>query len=428
MQLGISVSAANILLWVFTEVFIICLTFNLTRLYASRQIYNKLEAGGKIAMPSTLSLIDRLPYNQDLLLLNDRTKLALTVVRFCVVIISFYLGSILNGAVRRSRHSFDVRSAIEISSLNATKLSKNFGNDIAAMAKLSCLRILNNNHVVLYKGYIASDEDIVCEDGLVTYSINVLASAQIRTGKQTPETGISMEGMNILNVSEEDESSVDVSSLAIVYRERDDVGKYTGEQVRIVLNKRTENGLCQFGLERSAGGNFQIVVNLQVTTTCMVQIVDYSRLIKPKPDFLPPRMSFLYHVLDATVVRVNETVPPVRKGSLVEATLTVTGLCVGVSVALVSSLTTIFYWCSMRRKTKLDITSAKGMANLWLCEKFGLKPEESSSDNMFISLDKQRKCPYLESSDFNADTSYLPDDMIPDSIGFSKFSTDSNYW
>lgn len=397
-HLGVSVGIANILLWIFAEVFIVIMTFNATRLYASKINQGRLATGEKIPVPSTLSLIDRLPYNGDLLIVKEPTKLVLTILRVVAVIVSVYLGSILDGEVRHVGHRFEVTSVIDIAKLNMRKLSENSGNDISAMAKMSCLRIHNNNDVVLYKGYIGSKQDIVCEDGLATYTTQILVAAQIRAGESTPESGISMDGMSILKGLDSNKN-VNSSSFSVIYRKQSHSGNDIDEQIRIVLNRKMKDNMCEFGLQRSAGGGFQSVVDLKVNTTCSITIVDFDRLIQPKPPWMPPRMSFLYHFLDSVVVCADGITAPAQRGTTVDASVTVSGLCIGVFVAVVSTIVSTLLWATMRGKQKVDLTSPEGVANLWHCEKFRLKLEESSFDNMYIALDQQKKCPYLGSLD-----------------------------
>lgn len=391
-----SVGIANVLLWCFTEVGVVLLTFAVTRQISSYLLTRKLNSGKKVKLSSKLGFIDRLPYNGDLRASDNAVKLCFTILRLGAIAASVYIGADLDGAVQNGHDRFTVTKSIDIAPTGGYALSENTGNDIAAMAKLSCLRILNNNDVVLYKGYILLDEEILCEDGLVTVSEKVLVAAQIRPSPTPPKRGIPMNGLNLYNATDVYGNKVQglqVASRSITYQ-----SQLVRDYVSIVLLNKTNDGLCRFGLHRSTGSGFASSVHLVLTTNCSLRVVDFSRLIHEKPDYMPPRMAFLYHFLDAVVVSTDKTNVPDRKGTNVVASISLAALCVAISIATMSLATMAVLRCATGRRVMVDLTSAEGVASVWHFEKYG-KPTSTTSMDFYIVLDEQTRSPSLLSMD-----------------------------
>lgn len=402
LRLDTSVGVANILLWGFTEVFVVLMTFQATRLYARHSLDKLLMRGKKISMRSSTKIIDSLPYNSDLQPVPSGTKISLTAVRIGVIAISVYLGYALDGVVRREKNNFDVRSSIDVAKALDSKLTENSGEDIAAMAKLSCLCIKSNSDVELYKGYIDASGDILCEDGFSTQEKEVLLAANIRPLEETPTEGQSMAGIKLFTQLLKDDNAVpglSVTAKSITYSALDSSGKETGDNCRIVLLEKKPKNICEFGFRRSAGSEFVDSVDLRIATSCDVQVVEYSRMLGPKPRSMPPRMAFLHQVIDATVVSHSTNTAPTRMGKEVIASITTIGLVAAIAVALLSTVGSLVMWWLLRRRRTQDLTSPQGMALVWGCEKYGRGVADLNGGDLFIGFDKKRQIPYLGSHD-----------------------------
>lgn len=389
-QLSISVPLANILLWTFTEAFIVLMSFHGTRLLARYLLNHRLSRGHQVSLTSAPSLVDALPYNSDLEPLPRRAKLVLTAVRFAAVAISVYVGAALDGAVAPNHRTFAATLATGIATKDVGNLTRNDGNHIPAMAKLSCLRIMDNNNVALYRGYVA-EGDILCEDGSMTYTKETLVHAQIRPD---PSYGSSMDlsGLNLIDV--EAKGGLSVTDKAVTYNSTDEQGNRK-ESVRIQLISR-EGDLCTFGVQRSKGSGFDLDLYITLTMTCEVKILEFKRMLAPKPSWMPPRMSFLYQTLDALVLSERVTTAPTRKGGNVQATITLGGLATAIASAAIITVTSIVLWLALQQGgVKKDFTSVKGLAEMWADEKFG----GVSQDGVFVVLPKEGGSPYLGSMD-----------------------------
>lgn len=377
------------------------MTFQATRLFARYTLNRRLERGKKVRLSSTTGLLDSLPYNSDLQPVEGFVKVSLTALRIGAIAISVFLGYALDGTVRPNETPFAVSSAIDVASDLSNVLTVNSGEDITSMAKLSCLRISNNNDVYLFKGYVGGD-DIICEDGMYTYSTKVLIASEIRSGQPVVLEGESMNGMNILNSVRRNGKLIpglNISDRSITYERLDRSGTATGDECRIVLNARKADGLCEFGVWRSAGSGFLNPVHLKITTSCQVQILGFPRMLHWKPVSMPPRMSFLYQVIDAIIVSVEAKTAPRRMGSRVVATVTFASVVVIVIIAISSTLASIGLWLSLRNGKMKDLMSPRGIASLWGSEKYGQGSSELQTEDLFVALDENARLPYLGSMD-----------------------------
>lgn len=370
------------------------MSFHATRLLARYILSQQLSRGDKISLTPAASLIDALPYNSDLQPLPHRAKLLLTLFRFAAVAVSVYVGAALDGAVAPENGSFAATEATAVATKSTEALIENTGLHIPAMAKLSCLRIVDNNHVTLYRGYVAS-QTILCEDGVMTYTKKALVSARIRDEDETKDQGEDISSLNIADQEPQSGRLVKNDKSIVYYRRVGTDSDSPEETLRIVLMQRRGDA-CSFGVRRSSGSGFPEKVDVKLTTTCNVRILDFSRMLAPKPSFLPPRMTFLHQTLDAIVVSERVDGGPTPKGDVIQATITLPGLVTVVVTAVVITVSSIVFWFALRSTSvKKDVTCVKGLAEIWGEEKFGT----TSQDGVFVALAAEGGSPYLGSVD-----------------------------
>lgn len=375
------------------------MTFHTTRLVARYLLNRQLSHGNKVPLTPRFSIIDSLPYNSDLQPVSRPIKFALTLCRLAVIVISVYVGATLDGEVKHDTRTFKVHSSTSIAPVVGGKLTNNMGDDMSATAKLSCLRIIHNHSGILYKGYMAGSE-ILCEDGLETFGKKWLLKADFREGKLSEVAGLSMKGMNILRANTQ--PGVTVSDTSIMYSpSAEDSDSFAGESCHIVLHKEYEeeegDRKCVFGVRRTAGSGFQDPIDLNLTTTCAMEVIDFSRMLCTKPTFLPPEVSFLLQVIDSMVVSSKDDYSPERKTQSVMAVMSVGGLATSVSVAAIATALGIALWVALRvGSIKSDFTSVQGVAELWGEEKFGTA-RFSYDSGFFVALEGEGKTPYLGS-------------------------------
>lgn len=402
LHLGISVSLANILLFLFTEVFIVLMTFHTTRLAARYLLNRQLSHGNKVPLTTTAySIVDSLPYNSDLQPVSGPIKLGLTLCRLTVIAISVYVGATLEGEVRHDTKPLNISFSTGMAPVPGGLLTNNGGPDMSATAKLSCLRLINDHGGILYKGYMAvAGSQIFCEDGLATFEEKILLQAEFREGSASDVTGLSMKGMNILRAKTQPD--VTVSDTSIVYSPPTEDGTSSGDSCKIVLHEEKDGGQdCVFGIRRMAGRGFLTPIDLNITTTCKLEVLDFSRMLSSKPTFLPPGVSFLLQVLDSMVISRETTEKgPDRRTDSVSAVIGVDGLATAIVVAIVATALGISLWVALRvGNIQSDFTSVKGVAELWGEEKFGTGTISSDDSGLFVALEGEDKTPYLGSID-----------------------------
>lgn len=335
-QLDISVNLANILLWLFLEVFLLLMAMTATSLIVRYSISKTLLRGNDVPLNpnSNLNLIiDKLPYNSDLHLVHKCLKLPLTLCRLAIIAITIYIGANLGAEPREQTNPVPVSSTLFLGPRSDALLISNSGDDISAMAKLSCLRIVTNNKIHLYKSFIFDNEEIICEDGVATFSKSLLLEAEIRATFRTPKEGLDMSGMPMFESTFENESArqgLKRSGTALTVNITDESGTVGNVSTRIVLIEPLENGKCLFGFWRSAGDGFEKRVDVKLHAQCTLQIAALERMFWPKPVFVPPRMSFLFQVIDAALLAKRETkAPPLRDQNEAVATLPVVTIVIG---------------------------------------------------------------------------------------------------
>lgn len=374
-QLGISVGLANVLLWAFIEVFVLLMITTATALMGRQSINTQLLRGKEVTINGPNDLVDILPYNGELQPVRRAFKLPLTVVRLIIVAISIYICAMLDGEPEEDATPFRVSAATSVSPAEGASLITNNGLEISSMIKLSCLKILNNNDVVMYRGY-AGEGIIICEDGVDTYSEDILLEAELRSGFETPETGEDLTGMNILESAVENEnlaSGMNISDTAVIFSEIDESGAVEDVSTRIVLLERmNERNKCVFGMWRSNGTGFELRTDLKITTTCSLQTNAFDRLLRPKPDSIPPRMAFLHQIVDAVLVSHREENAPRRKDVKIVASLSLAAIILGSIVAFISTSLACGFAIAVRHgAVRPDLTSVGGVADVWASEKYG---------------------------------------------------------
>lgn len=400
LRLGISVSLANILIFLFTEVFIVLMGFHATRLAARYVLHRQLSSGQKIPLTNRSSIIDILPYNSDLQPVGATPKFLFTLSRLFVIAVSVYVGATLDGQVMCDKSPFKVTSSISVAHRSSRVLTDNTGTDISAVAKVSCLRLINDHRGILYKGYMAGYE-VICEDGSATFTKNVLLDTEIRENFTTNLDGLNLKNMAILTGAEE--AGANVSDSSIVYKRKSDGSTSSPEDIgtiTITLLKRITNEECVFGVHRSLGGGFNVPITLEVTAICDMEVIDYPRMLSTKPEFMPPGISFLLQMINGVIVSSMPKATPRRKASSVIAVMSVPGLAIAIVVAIVATGVAIGLWAAMKRSDiKSDFTSVKGVAQLWGEEKFGRKRSNGDDCGLFVALQDEGKKAYLGSVD-----------------------------
>lgn len=424
LQVNISVGLANILFWMFTELFVLLLPFQTTRLVAREWLTHALKRGQKISLRR--SFLDRLPYNGDIQPVQPRLKLGITLVRLSVVLASAYLGYALDGAIVEDNSRFPVVGTLDTvwEPGDKSSLTDNSGREAAAMAKLSCLRILADDRVTLYKGYFGG-EKILCEDGDATFETKALLHANTDQNLKFPTRGESMSGMRILESTEsKPDYKLEKEKERIVFSRKETAGEIS----IVLIEKRnsisgTPGMWCSFGFTRTKGNGFEIDVTMLLSASCDVQIREFHRTLRPKPLNMPPCMSFFHQVADAIVIHRRATSIPRRKGKSVRAAFDVAGLSIGIAVAvLAGGMWTCLQVVRWRRggEEPVDVLSPEGVARLWGGDKFGRTRSSANDSDLFIAFDGTSKLAYLGSSD--SEGGVVRDDLE------SGSGSDENTW
>lgn len=400
LHLGISMSLANILIFLFTEVFIVLMGFHATRLAARYVLHRQLSQGQKIPLTTPSSVVDALPYNSDLQPISPTPKLLLTLCRLFVIAISVYVGATLDGEVMHDTQPFRVTKSIAVSHHATRELTENTGTDISAVAKVSCLRLINDHRGILYKGYMAGSE-VICEDGSVTFTEDVLIQAEIRDNYTSDFKGLSLKNMPITHGAAK--AGANVSDTQIVYERKGvnlDTAADANGKVTITLVKKFTRNECIFGFHRSPSDGFNAPITLEISMLCDLEEVEFPRMLSAKPEFMPPGISFLLQVIDGMIVSTITNVAPRRKANAVMAMISVPGLAVGMMVALLATGLAIGLWVALKLSdVKSDFTSAKGVAELWGEEKFGERQMNGDFCGLFVALENEGKKAYLGSMD-----------------------------
>lgn len=400
LRLGISVSLANILIFLFTEVFIVLMGFHATRLAARYVLHRQLSSGQKIPLTNRSSIIDVLPYNSDLQPVGATPKFLFTLSRLFVIAVSVYVGATLDGEVMYDTSQFKVTSSIGVAHSSARELTDNTGTDISAVAKVSCLRLINDHRGILYKGYMAGYE-VICEDGSATFTENVLLDTEIKENCTANHDGLTLKNMPILTGAKE--AGANVSDSSIVYTRKMDGSTSSPEDIgtiTITLLKRITNEECVFGVHRSLGGGFNEPITLEITAICNMEVIDYPRMLSTKPEFMPPGISFLLQMINGVIVSSTTKVAPRRKARSVIAVISVPGLVIAMVIAIVETGAAIGLWAALKASdVKSDFTSVKGVAQLWGEEKFGMKRSKGDDCGLFVALQDEGKKAYLGSVD-----------------------------
>lgn len=364
-QLSISVGAANLFLWLLVEVFLILLSHTATRLVARFSVNRRLLSNSNISLNGPKDLIDKIPYNGDIFLARPPLKLVLTLYRICIVGISLYIGLNLDGDRELSRNPFPASSETFLST-TAGDLTSNSGDDLNAMAKLSCLQVVDNNLVLLYKGYVSPSEHILCQDGNSTESENILLKAEIRATFRTPKTGLNISDTAMSTSAYDAQLTfIDLDYNRLVVNATDEEGLPINVAARIVLMKRLGEGKCQFGMWRSKGLGFSARVDIKVEASCNLRIAAVDRLLRPKPEFLPPRMSFLFQIVDSILLsKAAEEAPHLRKETIVATFPLRATILLAVGIAVSAGIYIVFSLIIRRGRIKNDLFSARGVGDV----------------------------------------------------------------
>lgn len=392
--LNLSVSFSNILLWTFTELFIVLMTFQATHLFARYALNVRLQKGHKLPLTRPTSLLDMLPYNNDLHPAPPYLKAILTIVRVFVILVSVYLGFTLDASLHPVGPAFPVQSTTEIATTSRSTLTVNDGTEIAAMAKLSCLSIHDSSHLVLHKAYLSKD-NILCEDGVHTPTTKTLLAAHLRPAAPTPLHGLALSAALLKSAQSSSESGIQIAQgkNAILYSPAQ-----ISEEVRILLLARLSDSQCTYSLSRTPGSGFQVPISIRINMTCDLVFANFSRLLRPKPAHTPPRMSFLHQIIDALVVSAPSSVAPPQLDGSVVATLSTSGIVVGLSVAFVSTVACLALCLLLKRGVvQENFMSPTGVASVWGIEKYGEESCRAADSGLYLAFDSKAKLPYLGS-------------------------------
>lgn len=365
-SLVLSVGVVNFIVFVFTKLLlhIMCKTSN--SLMARHFVSKQLVRGKDVKFNPSPNLIDQLPCISDYRLASH-LKIPLTLIYLAIVGVSVYITASVDGENAKNPEAFPVSSALFLGPRSGGSLISNSGEDINSMAKISCLRILNNNEIVLYKAFVGSDFDIICEDGQDTFSKRILFKAEIRAAFRTPKTGKDMQDMPIYNSTfgnEEARKGLELSNTALSVNKTDELGMVQDVATRIVLIERSEEEMCIFGIWRSAGDGFDVRVDIKLHASCRMQVAALELMLLPKADYLPPRMSFLYQVMDGILVSQRKTeVPSLRDNERVVATLPLATIIVGFATAALCMISAAALYVVVRcSKVQEDVSTETGVA------------------------------------------------------------------